>query len=556
MPHTPRVLIIGLDGATLDLIEPWAQAGHLPGLSALMKAGGYSRLRSIMPVVSAGAWVTFMTGTNPGKHGVFDFVYREAGTYRLRPVTHPQTSVPSLWKLLSDQGKRVGIINVPMTYPPEEVNGFLVSGLGTPNFKEFTYPVELGRRLLQDGYQVNRKMYYAGDREDAFLAETYEIIQGISRAALTLMEESEWDLFTVVFRDTDDIAHAFWRYMDPTHPKFEPGSRFAEAILGLYRRLDSCVGELVEASGPQTTVFIVSDHGFGPLYKDVYLNEWLRQAGYLTARRPASQRHVLSRLGITRERSSRIMRKLGLGRLERRIKDRIGDRIELLPRDTWPDFSEGIDWPSTRAYSYGYQGQIYVNLAGREPQGTVQPGEEYAALREEICQALARLVDPADGKPVVDSLYRREELYNGPAINVAPDIVVSMRGLAYITRLGYELSNQPGEIFSDSRVRETGGHRLEGTLIGAGPTINPDIADLPPAWLGDIAPTVLHVLGCPVPEWMDGKVLSSWLVPEFASRPVTPLRAPSPGTIPGQSVLTTEEEQEIMERLKDLGYLG
>jgi hypothetical protein len=131
-----------------------------------------------------------------------------------------------------------------------------------------------------------------------------------------------------------------------------------------------------------------------------------------------------------------------------------------------------------------------------------------------------------------------------------------MRGLAYITRLGFELGSRPGEIFSDSRVRESGGHRLEGTLVAAGPAINPEMTDLPAAWLGDIAPTVLHILRCHVPDWMDGEILRSWLIPEIASRPVSILQPSSSGAIPEQPGLTTEEEQEIMERLKDLGYLG
>ncbi len=226
-----RILIIGLDGATLDLIAPWAEAGHLPNISSMMQKGVYGKLRSVQPVISAAAWTTFMTGCNPGKHGIYDFVYRETNGYRLRPVTSRNIQQPTLWHLLSEQDRQVGIMNVPMTFPPEKVNGFLVSGLGTPNFKEFTYPEELGDELLAEGYRVNRKMYYPGDDRDGFLQDTQELIDGITTSAIKLLTTREWDLFTVVYRETDDVPHGFWRDMDPEHPQHDPNSPYKDAIL-------------------------------------------------------------------------------------------------------------------------------------------------------------------------------------------------------------------------------------------------------------------------------------------------------------------------------------
>ncbi|MBN1668641.1 MAG: alkaline phosphatase family protein [Anaerolineales bacterium] len=551
-----RILIIGLDGATLDLIKPWAQAGYLPHMADLMQRGAYGVLNSVQPVISAAAWTTFMTGTNPGKHGVFDFVYREPDGYRLRPATSRDILQPSLWRLLSEAGRQVGIMNVPMTYPVEVVNGFLVSGLGTPNFKDFTYPLELGPELLAEGYRVNRHMYYPGDDRDGFLADSAELVTVITQAAVKRITEQEWDLFTVVYRDSDDVPHGFWRDMDPSHPQHQPDSPYQEAILQLYQKLDDAVGQLVTAAGPETNIVIVSDHGFGPLYKDVFLNEWLRQKGYLVTKEVASRRALLSKLGLTRSNVSKVLRGLGLGIVERWIKDLLGDRIELLPRVSWPDFSEGIDWARTRAYSFGYQGQIFVNLKGREPEGLVEPGEAYEDLLQELRADLAKMVDPEDGEKVVDHIYRKEELFQGPGSRQAPDLTLVMRDLSYITRLGYELSNQPGQVFGSSPVRENGGHRLEGVIIAAGPALASGGRSQAAAWLGDIAPTVLHVLGEAVPDSMDGQVLHSWLEAELQNRPVQYMTREISSSDPAGQALSALEEQELMERLSDLGYLG
>ncbi len=553
---TNRILIIGLDGATLDLIVPWAEAGHLPNIASMMKRGVHGKLCSVQPVISAAAWTTFMTGCNPGKHGVYDFVYREKDGYRLRPVTSLNITQPTLWSLLSKQNRCVGIMNVPMTYPPEEVNGFLVSGLGTPNFKSFTFPEELGDELLADGYRVNRKMYYPGNDRDGFLRDTQELIDGITNSAIKLIKNSEWDLFTVVYRDTDDVPHGFWRDMDPTHPQHDPNSPYKDAILNLYMNLDQNIGNLVAAAGSETTVIIVSDHGFGPLYKDVYLNEWLRQQGFLQTLEISSLRGSLSRIGITRDNVSKILRKLRLGKLERKIKDLIGERIELLPRVQWPDFSEGIDWSKTKAYSFGYQGQIYINLKGREPIGIVEQDAEYQELLASISDRLQDLTDPEDGKPVVDAIYTREELFHGPGIEQAPDLTLVMRDLSYITRLGYELSNYPGEVFGTSKVRENGGHRLDGVIIAAGPAIKPSNQLASSAWLGDIAPTALHILGAKIPRSMDGHVHTEWLTSELSKQKIQYFDHDQSTDANLNNALSDAEEDEVMQRLSDLGYLS
>src|SRR3990172_4656204 len=302
-----RVLIIGLDGATLDLVRPWAEAGHLPNLHRLMCEGSYGPLRSVLPVLSSAAWASFMTGTNPGKHGVFDFVRRDPQSYALRAVRGDHIQGESLWHILSREGDTVGVMKVPMTYPPEAVNGFLVSGLGTPDDRHFTYPPELAEELRREGHCVNLRTPYQPGKERAVLDEMSTCTERLGRSALRLLERHSPDLFMVLFRETDEVAHFFWRHMDPSHPMHDPArdAPFAAAIRDLYAQIDAIIGRLVQAAGPEATVLVVSDHGSGPLYKDVFINEWLRQNGLLVVRnepRPArSAAGLAARLGLTRE---------------------------------------------------------------------------------------------------------------------------------------------------------------------------------------------------------------------------------------------------------------
>lgn len=560
MTTTSRVLVIGLDGATLDLVEPWAKAGKLPVLSRLMQEGNYARLRSVLPVLSSAAWSSFMTGVNPGKHGIFDFVRRAPVSYQLRPISRAHIAAPSLWKVLSEQGRHVCVMNVPMTFPPEPINGCLVSGLGTPDYRAFTYPPELGPRLLRRGYQVNRRVYEHGPgQEEAYLQETRDISARLTDATLELLSQETWDFFMVVYRGTDEVAHAFWHHMDDSHPAHGPqqDGAYKHAILEYYQQVDESIGQLLDMAGPDTTVLIMSDHGAGPLYKDVYLNEWLRQEGYLV---PAGQgtatgRRLLARLGLTRDGLSRLLRGLGLGRLEPKIKDVLGDHIERLPRNRRGSLDDTVDWSQTRAYSFGYHGQIYLNLQGREPEGIVPPAE-YDSLCAEIEASLRALVDPEDGEPVVSAIHRGTQIFHGPQMEYAPDLVVIMRDLAYITRHGHEFGSERGVIFRQPTGHQTGSHRLDGLLIAAGPAIQSAPGEQRAQSILDLAPTILHILGCKVPDSVDGDILRSWLVPSLASKPYDTYHLTGSGGSTTAEGLTEAEEEELAARLQQLGYLG
>jgi predicted AlkP superfamily phosphohydrolase/phosphomutase len=296
----------------------------------------------------------------------------------------------------------------------------------------------------------------------------------------------------------------------------------------------------------------------GPLYKDVLLNEWLRQSSYLTTYSPEAHLQGTNRLfaglGLTRSNISSTLRRVGLGSLETWIKDILGDRIEILPRTPRADFPDAIDWSRTRAYSFGYHGQIYVNLKGREPQGIISPGTEYENLCQQIKTELLELVDPDDGKPVVDRIYTREELFNGPSEEFAPDLTVVMRDLSYITRKGYEFGTQSGHIFTPPQTGESGSHRYLGMLIMTGEHITNGSSSQAEPVLFDLAPTILHLLNCPVHAEMDGRVMEDWISTNYSVKTGNYLCIDEKMG-PTDQDFSEEDEKEMIERLKGLGYL-
>ncbi|PIE81836.1 MAG: hypothetical protein CSA11_02910 [Chloroflexi bacterium] len=557
-----KLLVIGLDGAPYPLIKKWSGEGLLPNLAKLIENGCFGVLNSTMPVHSPTAWSSFLTGMNPGQHGVFDFVRRESDSYRLRVIRANQIPQPSLWRIMSHQQRQVGVINVPMTYPPEPVNGFLITGLGTPDYTTYTYPPELSDELNEQGYRVNKKFFYDPERVDEWLQDMHEVTEIHGRTAVDLMKKKPWDFFMVVFRNTDEICHFFWRHMDETHPSYRPDEpdKYKHAILHLYQLADKWVGEIVEAAGPHTNVVIMSDHGAGPLYKDVFLNEWLWKHDWLKFTDESSgRRHfnaAVRRFGITRQNISDALTRMHLHRIEVLIKRMLGDKILVLPRDERPEFFNAVDWSKTKIYSFGYYGQIFINLKGREPKGIIDSDSAYLALRNEVIKKLYELVDPADGQPVVDKVYTREDLYHGENLSYAPDLLVVMREHTYITRKGYEFADKRGEIFREPYTGETGSHRPEGILIAAGPDI-PRNKSIVEKKIEDLAPTLLYLLQCDIPKTMDGQLITDIIDSQLLNEQ-TPCYTdvPTPLREDIDTIWDEAAEEEIAERLKKLGYLG
>jgi predicted AlkP superfamily phosphohydrolase/phosphomutase len=548
-----RVFAVGLDGATLDLIRPWAAEGKLPAFAKIMNEGAFGRLISTILPVTGPAWVSFMTGKNPGKHGVGDFMRRMTGDYRRSPIDSSSVRATPLWVTAGLHEKKVGILNVPVTYPPYEVNGFMVSGLLTPRrASTFTYPERLAKELEDNlgSYRVNLDHFYAKGIADRFLDDLRMLVDMRTRAAEYLMNEYEWDFFMVHYIATDWVQHFLWHCMDRSHPRFDEAEavRYGDSILEIYQRVDAALSRLMEGLSEDVVLLVMSDHGFGPFYKYVYLNNWLLENKLLQLKKdlPTRIKRLLFRLGLTPSALYRALARMKLVKIA--FRARKGQRYDLLR--VFFLSAQDIDWAETKAYSMGNVGQIFINLKGREPQGIVEPGLEYEELREQIMGMLVELQDPETGHRVVEHVHKREEVYSGDYVDEMADILVIPKDFEYVaTGLSEFVSNA----IMEPSFAYTGMHRKEGIFMLRGNGLR-RAYEAKHAEIVDMAPTVLHLLGLPIPRDMDGRVLTEVFDRHFlALRPVEYTDEAAPPGFSGTG-LSEDEAEEVRERLRGLGY--
>ena len=555
-----KVLVIGLDGATFDLIKPWAASGYLPTFSRLMHEGAHGTLRSTMPPMTAPAWTSFATGTNPGKHRLYDWIAREPDSYRFSPVTALDGTAPTLYTLLSQAGRRVCTLNVPMTYPPAPVNGVMVSGMPAPSTQNtITYPADLLGEILQavGDYVLypDPGQAYSDSGVDAFLDRLYHTTDIRIRTFDYLREREVWDFAMLVFNGTDTISHALWKYMDREHPLHDPSryAKYGAAIRDYYQFVDNYLARIAATLDDDTTLVIMSDHGFGPFHKFIHVNNWLMQQGLMRVRPGLRSRLKanLFHLGFAPMNVYNLLMQLGLGALKREV---VRGQGQGLLKTLFLSF-EDVDWSQTQAYSLGNIGQIYVNLAGREPLGRVKPGAEYEQVRENIIARLWELRDPQTGEVVVESVHRREEVYSGDQVEYAPDILFLPRRLEYFGFGEYEFGSH--KIIEAMKRGISGTHRMNGVFLAYGRAVQPGV-QIKDAHIVDLAPTILHLMGEPVPEHMDGGVLHEMLHSDAQ------LAQPSAGTgewndqpsDDDNGALSEEEKQALTNRLRSLGYVG
>jgi predicted AlkP superfamily phosphohydrolase/phosphomutase len=540
----PRTVVIGLDGASYDLLRRWTAVNELPSLTAIMREGTWGRLDSVLPYQSVAAWTSFITGTSPAKHGHFDFVTRVPGT---RTVSHVNNASSidgrTLWTMLGEGGKRIGILNVPVTYPVTPVNGFMIPDWLTPSLgKSPTYPPEVGdelRRKFGDYlFEFRSGPYELGrQREQRFLDELYRTTERRAESALYLFETRPWDFFMVVFTGPDTLQHFLWHYTDPTHPRHDPTAVAArgDAVLNYYRLLDGIVGEFRRHLAPETRLFVMSDHGFGPFVKMFNVNKLLMDLGLLLVE-PAPMKSRSALLSIIERVDVFNLRQ----RFSRRLRQRVFNWIMTPP----------VDWSRTKAYSgTPTEGGIYINVRGRGPNGVVRQ-EEYDQVRDAISAAVLGVRDPETGGKVVERIYRKEELYRGRYLAQMPDLLL-------VVAPGYELveSFEQAQMFLPPTLRRTGTHRPEGVLLATGPGILQG-REIAPASLLDVTPTLLYVNGLPISRDMDGRLLDIF---DGAFRGQTAPRYAEGVEVsvdtPRQPGWDREGEEEVQRRLRDLGYL-
>jgi predicted AlkP superfamily phosphohydrolase/phosphomutase len=541
------MLVIGIDGGTFDLILPWAEAGDLPNLARLMAEGVHGPLESTLPPVTAPAWSTFATGKNPGKHGVFDFILPMGGRYDL--VNATSVHAPTLWQIISEEGRKCGVMNVPVTYPPAPINGFVIGGMLSPVSGTFTYPANLLDRYAAQlkPYRIAPSVQYKPGNETEFVADLLDLVERRGAYALRLMADFPYDFLMFHFQATDNMQHAFWKYVDPAHPQYDPeaASRFGPALKQVYQRIDSAIGQMLDRLTEDTTVIVMSDHGFGPLHYVVNLNLLLLDHGLLRLKRGAWTRLKagLFRAGLTPASVWHLIERTGLQNYVWHVSK--STRNKVVSR--FLSFDD-VDWSRSLAYSIGHVGQVFVNLKGREPEGIVEPGAEYESVRQRVIEALGDLRHPETGQPLVDEIVPGDRVVTGPYARRGPDLHIVMDGYRTIA---FPLFATDSQIVTRQIRGDSGCHRMHGVFIAKGPEVQVG-KQVDNARILDLAPTILHLMGLPVLDDMDGRVLAEALT---TSRPVErrPAGVPGEGT---EEALSAEDTAEVEDRLRALGYLG
>lgn len=493
-----RVCIVGLDCAAPELVfERWGN--DLPHLKRIREAGVWGKLESVTPPITVPAWMCMMTGKDPGTLGIYGFRNRRDNSYDgLNFASSRLIHEPTLWDILAQQDKSTVALGVPLTYPPKPMNGWLVSDFLAPDTDaDYTFPPELKEEIRQTvGEYIFDTREFRTDDKARLLNDIYTMTRQRFALAKHFLVSKPHDFFIMVEMGPDRIHHGFWRFFDPTHPKYERGNPFENAIRDYYVMLDGLIGDLVATLDADTRLLIVSDHGAKRMDGGLCFNDWLIREGYL----------VLKETPATPTKFSPAL----------------------------------VDWTRTQAWGDGgYYGRCFLNIAGREPNGIVAP-ERAEQLKMEIAAKLEDLTDDA-GNPMHNRVFRPEEIY-AECRNVPPDLIV------YFGDLHWRSVGTVGNASVWTHENDTGpddaNHAQHGIFLMAdvaairsGATGNLAANERIGLSLLDIAPTVLEAFGIAVPAGMGRQAIAA------------------PSLVRSDSVYTQDEEAELARRLEDLGYL-
>lgn len=548
-----RVLVIGLDGATWDVLNPLLRDGKMPNLKKLLERSAQGVLMSSIPPVTAAAWTCFSTGKNPGKHGLVDFIYFPEHGYRVTIANSTTREAATIWNLLSDRDLRVGVVSVPMTYPPEKVNGVMVTDMMTPNANvQYTYPPELKQELLD---KVGPFVITPGEGENPsepfqYLDKVRADVKSSADYALYLLQKEPYSFFMYVFGIVDILQHQFWYLIEADPNKLNETDRaLRDKVIAIFSEVDNGVGEMVKCADEDTTIVLMSDHGFGPMKGFMHVNNFLLDKGYLVLKRGAlsTVKRIMFRAGITPQNVHLTLKAL---KLDLRRKFNRGRAYGTLRR-FFLSFDD-VDWTETRAFALGHIGQIYINLKGRQPSGIVASGHEYENLRDEIRAALLKLKHPATGEQLIARVLNREEIYHGELLDNTPDLLLLPADFKYVAFGESEFASNK---LVGPTLGHTGHHRLEGIGALVGPNVQVG-AQIQNASLIDLAPTILYALGLPIPPDMDGRVLFEAFTPEFVNQTALNYDTPNAVRTDFGGTYSDDEEEQVIQRLTDLGYVS
>jgi predicted AlkP superfamily phosphohydrolase/phosphomutase len=424
-------------------------ADEIPNINSLLQRSMHGELASITPPITIPAWACAMSGKTPGQLAIYGMRNRKDSTYEgLSIATSLAVKEPQVWDVLARQGKKSLLIGVPPGYPPQPLEGWRVSCFLTPpSADSFTYPTELGSEVAD----------ILGGEEYIFDIPNFRE-QGL---ASRLIKTKPWDFFMLVEMATDRLHHVFWHHFDPAHPKYEPGNKFETAFQDYYRFLDQRVGELLEALPDDCVTILMSDHGARPMVGGVCFNDWLMQQGYLAMSEPVTEQTPIAKAPI--------------------------------------------DWSKTAAWGDGgYYGRLFVNLKGREPQGTVDPGA-YEHVRDELIERLEKMTGP-DGELLGTKVYKPQDVY--PEVRgIAPDLIVYFGDLEWRS-VGAVKAGTVANVFTYENDTGPDGanHDRTGVFAMAGVPGQP-VGRKEGLRLIDVGPTILKLYDAELPEGAQGRSL-------------------------------------------------
>ena len=552
-----KVFLISLDGATFDVLRPLMQQGYMPNLKKMVDTGLSAELESVVPPVTAPAWTSFMTGKNPNKHGIYDFMRFDPRDYTWH-ITNSQTiGSKTIWQIVSDKGKRVVVLSLPYTYPPYQVNGIMVSGWDCPSAdSSFTYP-EWVRGQILETFPDYRNNYWVDDlrpkeSDEQFKLFLHRLTRGFeqgARLALQFLDSQKWDIFMVHFQQTDWIQHKLWGYIEQACKDPSDKSTNVERVRQCYQFFDSIAGMLLESVDSKQAVRVVlSDHGFGSFDGAICPNYFLRCWGYLHL--DGKPRNTVAEVkDYLRNSENPLLR--GTFQFASSAKGLFASHHGPKTHDSWQDAvdeyqpAERFDWTRTKVVSVlgSLRAFVFVNVKGRGLHGIVEPGEEYERVISDLIDRFKEVRHPRTGEQLLSGVTRGTEVYSSaPEGLFFPDLVLfPARGYGF----SFATSGTPPE------PTTSGIHRQKGVLVMDGDGVAPTKDGFRPRLI-DLAPTLLHLLGLAVPSDMEGRVLDEILTDRSPVRHEEADNSITPQLQPGY---TADEAVLIEERLKGLGYL-
>jgi predicted AlkP superfamily phosphohydrolase/phosphomutase len=559
---TPRLVVIGWDGADPDLAFRWARAGELPNLARLMERGAWGALASTTPPATFPAWTSIFTGLGPGRHGITDFTRPVPGRHAIRFLSATDRHGETLWQRFDREGLRSVVAAVPGTHPPDPIRGAFVSGFDGPVTTgidpSFVHP----RSLWRERHEQLARFKFADVQELRIGPGWHEqalarLLVGLGEKAslvIDLASQIEPDLLVAVFGESDTVAHHFWRFHDSRSPRFDAGGSrlLGDAILRVYRSLDAWLARIVALAGPDAVIAVVSDHGFqGSATVGVHLNAALAEAGLLSWRGDA--RPVLP-LGAIRD--------LALGALPATLQERLFRMAGGVPAATLESASRfaAIDFSRTQAVAdeVDYAPGVRLCVRGRDANGTVLPGAGFLRVRDQVAECLSRLTHPVSGAPLVARVIPREDASHGGFARFAADLLIEPAVLDGY-RVSYLRTQGPSSVpvmlidprtgFGAKGRGMDGVHRQHGIWVCAGPTVRA-VGEIAGASAVDVLPTLLAATGLGIHAGLDGRTLAEILTVEAT---IETVRSTAPRA--ESRWYARAASRTIERRMRALGYL-